>query len=66
MSIIIFVVGVSLFLGLICYVGARAKKKLMALDDEDAQEAAEQELTGLEGGDDAAPVGRITAHPEGP
>jgi hypothetical protein len=47
LSVGLFVVAVTCFLSLICYVGGRAKKKLMALDAEDAQAAASNELDGL-------------------
>ena len=48
LSIGIFVLAVTCFLSLICYVGGRAKKKLMALDAEDADAAASNELDGLQ------------------
>jgi hypothetical protein len=52
LSVGIFVLAVTCFLSLICYVGGRAKKKLMALDAEDADAAASNELDGLKNGDD--------------
>lgn len=46
-SIALFVTALVLFVGLICFVGSRAKKKLMALDAEDTNEEADEELAGL-------------------
>lgn len=43
-SIGLFLVLAGSFMGLMCYVGARAKKKLAALDEEETQGGAHEEL----------------------
>jgi hypothetical protein len=47
MSIGLFVILAGSFMGLMCYVGARAKAKLTALDEAEAQGGAYQELEGM-------------------
>jgi len=59
LSVGIFVVLVALFMGLMCYVGARAQAKLKALDDED------EGGTGGEGGAPASPIDDAKALEEG-
>jgi hypothetical protein len=51
-SIALFVFALILFVSLICFVGSRAKKKLMALDQEDTNEEADEELAGLNADDE--------------
>lgn len=49
-SIAIFVILAGSFMGLMCYVGARAKAKLEALNEEEAQGGAKDELEGMTDG----------------